>query len=162
MKIRMLTAIAASALCLTAFSSAEAGGRKGGGGHGGACENGDCGGAGRHGGKHGSYEKRDGYDRHDRDGRRDRYGKHDRDRHHSYKRHSRRDRDNDRDDRKDFLGPAYGLGFTIYGYPGGYGAYNLAGTNLAGYCAQRYRSFDPASGTFMGYDGVRRVCRMPY
>ncbi|WP_439814717.1 BA14K family protein [Zavarzinia sp. CC-PAN008] len=27
------------------------------------------------------------------------------------------------------------------------------------YCSQRYRSFDPNSGTFVGYDGVRRPCR---
>ena len=26
------------------------------------------------------------------------------------------------------------------------------------YCEQRYRSYDPASGTFMGYDGRRRPC----
>lgn len=26
------------------------------------------------------------------------------------------------------------------------------------YCMQRYRSYDPASGTFMGYDGIRRPC----
>jgi BA14K-like protein len=25
-------------------------------------------------------------------------------------------------------------------------------------CAQRYRSYDPASGTFMGYDGQRHPC----
>ncbi len=25
-------------------------------------------------------------------------------------------------------------------------------------CAQRYRSYDPASGTFLGYDGRRRPC----
>jgi BA14K-like protein len=29
----------------------------------------------------------------------------------------------------------------------------------ASYCAQRYRSFDPQSGTFMGYDGRRHPCR---
>ena len=29
----------------------------------------------------------------------------------------------------------------------------------ATYCAQRYRSFDPASGTFMGYDGRRHPCQ---
>jgi hypothetical protein len=29
----------------------------------------------------------------------------------------------------------------------------------ASYCAQRYRSFDPASGTFMGYDGRRHPCQ---
>jgi hypothetical protein len=27
------------------------------------------------------------------------------------------------------------------------------------YCASRYRSYDPASGTFLGYDGRRHVCR---
>jgi len=27
-----------------------------------------------------------------------------------------------------------------------------------GYCAQRYRSYDPASGTYMGYDGLRHPC----
>jgi len=26
------------------------------------------------------------------------------------------------------------------------------------YCAQRYRSYDPASGTFLGYDGARHPC----
>jgi hypothetical protein len=27
------------------------------------------------------------------------------------------------------------------------------------YCARRYRSYDPASGTFIGYDGARHRCR---
>ena len=27
------------------------------------------------------------------------------------------------------------------------------------YCFSRYRSFDPATGTYMGYDGRRHVCR---
>jgi hypothetical protein len=26
------------------------------------------------------------------------------------------------------------------------------------YCANRYRSFNPSDGTFVGYDGVRRFC----
>jgi hypothetical protein len=26
------------------------------------------------------------------------------------------------------------------------------------YCAQRYRSYDPASGTYLGFDGVRHPC----
>jgi hypothetical protein len=26
------------------------------------------------------------------------------------------------------------------------------------YCSDRYRSFDPNTGTFVGYDGVRRFC----
>ena len=28
----------------------------------------------------------------------------------------------------------------------------------AGYCAQRYRSYDPASGTYLGFDGLRHPC----
>jgi hypothetical protein len=28
----------------------------------------------------------------------------------------------------------------------------------ANYCAQRYRSYDPASGTYLGYDGLRHPC----
>jgi len=28
----------------------------------------------------------------------------------------------------------------------------------AAYCAQRYRSYDPASGTYLGYDGQRHPC----
>ena len=27
------------------------------------------------------------------------------------------------------------------------------------YCAARYRSFDPASGTYLGFDGLRHVCK---
>ncbi len=27
------------------------------------------------------------------------------------------------------------------------------------YCASKYRSFDPASGTYLGYDGRRHYCR---
>ncbi|WP_353845685.1 BA14K family protein [Methylobacterium sp.] len=27
------------------------------------------------------------------------------------------------------------------------------------YCSQKYRSFDPASGTYLGYDGQRHRCR---
>ena len=43
---------------------------------------------------------------------------------------------------------AYGPGY----YPApGYGG-------DAGYCASRYRSYDPATGTFLGYDGLRHPC----
>jgi hypothetical protein len=28
-----------------------------------------------------------------------------------------------------------------------------------GYCSEHYRSYDPASGTYTGYDGQRRSCR---
>lgn len=27
-----------------------------------------------------------------------------------------------------------------------------------GYCAQRFRSYDPGSGTYLGYDGLRHSC----
>ena len=27
-------------------------------------------------------------------------------------------------------------------------------------CAEKYRSYDPRSGTYMGYDGVRHRCRL--
>lgn len=32
------------------------------------------------------------------------------------------------------------------------------GGDSAAYCAQRYRSYDPASGTYLGYDGERHPC----
>jgi len=44
--------------------------------------------------------------------------------------------------------PAYGYPAPAYGPgPGG-----------GDYCASRYRSYDPASGTFLGYDGLRHPC----
>jgi hypothetical protein len=33
-----------------------------------------------------------------------------------------------------------------------------SGGDSAGYCAQRYKSYDPASGTYLGYDGQRHPC----
>jgi hypothetical protein len=51
-------------------------------------------------------------------------------------------------------GPYYGPGY-YYGPP----AYAYApGGPDAAYCAQRYRSYDPRSGTFLGYDGMRHPC----
>jgi hypothetical protein len=41
-------------------------------------------------------------------------------------------------------------------YDGGY----AAGGDAYAQCAARYQSFDPASGTFLGYDGERHPC--PY
>jgi hypothetical protein len=44
-------------------------------------------------------------------------------------------------------------------YPGHYAAapaYSNEGAE--GYCAQRFRSYDPSSGTYMGYDGQRHPC----
>jgi hypothetical protein len=42
---------------------------------------------------------------------------------------------------------------------GGSDAYASMGGNASGSsCAQRYRSYDPASGTFLGHDGYRHPC----
>jgi len=34
----------------------------------------------------------------------------------------------------------------------------VPGGGDASYCAQRYRSYDPASGTYLGFDGLRHPC----
>jgi hypothetical protein len=39
-----------------------------------------------------------------------------------------------------------------------YGAQAPVAGDAVAYCSQRYRSYDPASGTFLGYDGVRHPC----
>jgi len=51
----------------------------------------------------------------------------------------------------------YSPGYYSYGYaPGGYVA-TAPGDDVA-YCEQRFRSYDPASGTYLGYDGLRHPC----
>jgi BA14K-like protein len=51
-----------------------------------------------------------------------------------------------------------------YGYPNGYygrPAYVEAPPyegDAVGYCQQRYRSYDPYSGTYLGFDGLRHPC----
>jgi hypothetical protein len=53
--------------------------------------------------------------------------------------------------------PAYGYPPPAYGP--GYGAPAAVGPgDDVGYCAQRYKSYDPATGTFLGYDGQRHPC----
>ena len=64
-------------------------------------------------------------------------------------------------------------GYGYYGAPGAYYApgyyddqyYDDAaagappeGDDAAAYCMQTYRSYDPQSGTYLGYDGVRHPC----
>ena len=54
---------------------------------------------------------------------------------------------------------AYEPGYT-YGAAPGYTytpGYATGGSDDA-YCTRRYRSYDPASGTYLGYDGVRHSC----
>ncbi|MGL9620287.1 BA14K family protein [Bradyrhizobium sp. U531] len=41
---------------------------------------------------------------------------------------------------------------------GGAIANSQAQSNAAAYCAQRYRSYDPGSGTYLGHDGMRHAC----
>jgi hypothetical protein len=72
-------------------------------------------------------------------------------------------------------GSALGFGYDPYYYDpyyygddyayddGYYGAYPAAGYVVSSaadpsYCARRYRSYDPASGTYLGYDGLRHPC----
>jgi hypothetical protein len=70
-----------------------------------------------------------------------------------------------------YYGPRYRYG---YGSAAAAGAIGLATGAIVGsaiaqsqaapvyggnaYCAQRYRSYDPASGTYLGYDGLRHPC----
>src|SRR3954454_14455066 len=59
-------------------------------------------------------------------------------------------------------GAAIGAGYAGYGYgyspDESYGYTDAAPVADDGYCAQRYRSYDPASGTYLGYDGQRHPC----
>ena len=64
-------------------------------------------------------------------------------------------------------GPSYGGGVlgaraACYGADGNnygsYGAYNGGDTDAIAYCTQRFRSYDPASGSYLGYDGLRHAC----
>jgi hypothetical protein len=45
--------------------------------------------------------------------------------------------------------PYYGNGYYNQGYGGG---------DAVGYCLSRFQSYDPASGTYLGYDGYRHAC----
>jgi hypothetical protein len=54
-----------------------------------------------------------------------------------------------------YYAPAYGYGPGYGG--GGYVAVAPGGDDVA-YCMQRFRSYDPRSGTYLGYDGMRHPC----
>jgi hypothetical protein len=41
---------------------------------------------------------------------------------------------------------------------GGAIANSQARADANAYCSQRFKSYDPASGTYLGYDGVRHPC----
>jgi hypothetical protein len=54
--------------------------------------------------------------------------------------------------------PAYGYGYGPgYGYAPGDGQ-GYAGGGEVAYCQQRFRSYDPGSGTYLGFDGLRHSC----
>jgi hypothetical protein len=52
--------------------------------------------------------------------------------------------------------PSYAYG-PSYGYAPGYDQ-GYAGGNEVAYCQQRFRSYDPGSGTYVGFDGARHPC----
>jgi BA14K-like protein len=52
-------------------------------------------------------------------------------------------------------GPYYG---GYYAAPGYYAESGDGGDDGVAYCMQRYRTYDPNSGTFMGNDGRRHPC----
>jgi BA14K-like protein len=57
-------------------------------------------------------------------------------------------------------GPAGTMASVPFGNSSSYAYMNEDTQNRssASSCSQRYRSYDPASGTFLGYDGVRHPC----
>ena len=55
------------------------------------------------------------------------------------------------------LAAPYYDGYGPYGYEPGPYVYGSGG-NAVGYCMQRFRSYDPSSGTYLGYDGYRHPC----
>lgn len=67
-----------------------------------------------------------------------------------------------------YYGPRYGyydnddsgawVAGTIFGLAAGAMAAGAASHNAVGYCERRFRSYDPASGTYLGYDGYRHPC----
>jgi BA14K-like protein len=58
------------------------------------------------------------------------------------------------------LTPAGRMGLELPGgaAPAFGAAYAATGRATASSCAQLYHSYDPASGTFLGYDGRRHAC----
>jgi hypothetical protein len=58
-----------------------------------------------------------------------------------------------------WAGGTYAYDEPYDGYDGYDGSYAYSGGGEAR-CEATFRSYDPASGTYMGYDGIRRTC--PY
>src|SRR5262249_46551723 len=54
--------------------------------------------------------------------------------------------------------PVYVAPPPVYYGPPAYGGGAPVGGAPVAYCMQRYRSYDPQSGTYLGYDGQRHPC----
>ena len=52
----------------------------------------------------------------------------------------------------------YGPDYYGYGYEPGPVVVERSGGGAEAYCEQRFRSYDPSSGTYLGYDGMRHPC----
>jgi hypothetical protein len=52
----------------------------------------------------------------------------------------------------------YAPGYEYYDEPYAAAAPGVVAGDADAYCAQRFRSYDPASGTYLGYDGLRHPC----
>ena len=57
-----------------------------------------------------------------------------------------------------YYGPSYGYYDDGYYDDGAVAVAPPAGDDSVAYCMQRYKSYDPASGTYLGYDGQRHPC----
>jgi hypothetical protein len=58
-----------------------------------------------------------------------------------------------------YYGGYYPAPYYAAPYPApGYYAGPAGGGDDVAYCMQRYRSYDPQTGTFLGYDGARHPC----
>ena len=53
-----------------------------------------------------------------------------------------------------YYAPGYYPGPAYYGIP----AYGAPPDDAIAYCMRRFRSYDPGSGTYLGYDGYRHPC----
>lgn len=56
------------------------------------------------------------------------------------------------------LAAPYYYGRPYYYYDGPYYAYEPVPDDAIAYCMRRYRSYDPRTGTYLGYDGYQHPC----
>ena len=61
-----------------------------------------------------------------------------------------------------WIGPSIGFGLSADGYGYGYDYGQVYGGGHVEWCLNRYRSYDPTSDTYLGYDGYRHRCNSPY